>query len=86
MNAKVTMSAPRPPRQLDVRPLMAEGGEPFPKIMAAIAALQPGDTLALITPFMPSPLIEKLQGEGFEARPERRHDGAWETRFRRGDA
>jgi uncharacterized protein (DUF2249 family) len=78
------MSAEPPKiRTLDIRPVMRRGDEPFPKIMAAVAALAPGDSLLLVTPFLPSPLIEKLQGEGFSARPERRGDGSWQTQFRR---
>lgn len=74
---------PRPPRSLDVRPLLANGIEPFPRVMEAVARLGAGDSLTLVTPFLPSPLIEKLQSEGFEARPTRRTDGAWETRLRK---
>jgi uncharacterized protein (DUF2249 family) len=66
---------------LDVRALMAGGEQPFPKIMRAIGKLATGDRLLLITPFLPSPLIEKLQSEGFAARPERRGDGSWQTQF-----
>ena len=74
----------QPPRTLDVRELIAEGGEPFPAIMRALGALAADETLLLITPFLPSPLIEKLQSEGFDARPERLDDGAWQTRLTRG--
>ena len=69
---------------LDVRPLFASGGEPREKILAAIAALAPGQSLALVTPFLPSPLIEKMQADGFLVRPERRTDGSWQTFFLRG--
>lgn len=68
-------------RTLDVRPIIAEGGSPLEKIMAATRSLGAQDTLVLITPFLPSPMIEKLQSEGFQARPERRSDGAWQTHF-----
>ena len=68
---------------LDVRPQIAAGGSPFEQIMTATAALAEGDALLVVTPFLPSPLIEKLQSEGFSARPERRGDGAWETQFKR---
>jgi uncharacterized protein (DUF2249 family) len=73
--------APRKPHMLDVRPLLARGEEPRETIFVAIAALGPGESLALITPFLPSPLIEKLQADGFTARPERRGDGSWLTYF-----
>lgn len=72
------------PRTLDARPLIARGEEPFPRIMAIVAALQPGESFLLVTPFLPAPLIEKLQGEGFEVRPERRADRGWQTLFTRG--
>ena len=79
------MATPRAPRSLDVRPLLARGEEPFPHVMAAVRRLGPGDVLTIVTPFLPSPLIEKLQSEGFEVRPERRSDGGWDTRLRRHD-
>ena len=75
---------PRKTRTLDLRPIIAAGDEPFTKIMAAVAEVEVGETLLLVTPFLPSPLIEKLQGDGFSARPERRSDGSWQTAFRRG--
>ena len=76
--------APRKAHTLDVRPLIANGQEPFSKIMAAMKGLAPGETLTLVTPFLPAPLIEKLGSEGFTALPERRADGGWQTRFTRG--
>ena len=68
-------------RTLDVRPLLARGEEPLEKILATIASLAPDESLALVSPFLPSPLIERLQADGFSARPERRQDGAWQTYF-----
>ena len=70
-------------RTLDVRPLIARGDEPFTAIMSAASNLSADETLLLVTPFVPSPLIEKLQSEGFTARRERRGDGAWQTTFTR---
>lgn len=68
-------------RRLDVRPLIARGEEPFKAVMAAVAALAPDEGLAITAPFLPSPLIERLQAAGYRARPERRADGAWQTFF-----
>jgi hypothetical protein len=76
-------SAPRKVRTLDVRPLIARGEEPFKKIMATLAALGPAEDFVLVSPFLPSPLIEKLHSEGFSARPQRSGDGSWQTRFSR---
>lgn len=70
-------------RTLDVRPIIADGGSPLEAVMDAVGALSETESLLLVTPFLPSPLIEKLNSEGFTARPERRNDGAWETRFSR---
>jgi hypothetical protein len=78
-----THSEARKMRTLDLRAMIAAGDEPFTRIMAAVAAVGPGETLLLVTPFLPSPLIERLQSEGFSARPERRDDGSWQTSFRR---
>jgi len=68
---------------LDVRAIMARGEQPFARIRQTVAALGPSDDLVLVTPFLPSPLIEKLRSEGFQARPERRTDGGWQTHFSR---
>lgn len=68
-------------KTLDVRPMIARGEEPFSKIMGLVAHTGPGDGFVIISPFIPSPLIEKLQSEGFTARPEHRSDGGWQTQF-----
>ena len=78
---KPNTSNRRKQRTLDVRALMAQGEEPFARIMQTVASLAPGEEFVLITPFLPSPLIEKLHSEGFQARPERRSDGGWQTHF-----
>lgn len=61
--------------------MLARGEEPFARIVAVVAALKPDEGLLLVSPFLPSPLVEKLQAEGFQARPERRADGSWQTHF-----
>lgn len=70
-------------RRFDVRKLLAEGTEPFPEIRKRVDALKPGEGLAIIAPFLPSPLIEKLRSEGFASRAEPQPDGAWVTYFSR---
>jgi uncharacterized protein (DUF2249 family) len=79
------MSAPRF-RTLDVRPLIKSGTEPFSIVRKTVDSLKSGETLLLISPFLPSPLIEILQNEGFQARPERLSDGSWQTHLSRGKA
>ena len=68
-------------KRLDVRKLIAQGIEPFPQIRTRVDALKPGEGLAVLAPFLPSPLIEKLRGENFESRVEPQADGSWITYF-----
>lgn len=78
------MSTGGPPkkfRTIDVRAMVAHGEEPRPKLFAAVAALGAHEGLIVVTPFLPSPLIERLSGDGFTARPERAADGSWRTTF-----
>lgn len=50
---------------LDVRPILASGQEPFAAVMQAAEALGPGETLRLIAPFRPVPLMSLLRNRGF---------------------
>ena len=68
-------------KTFDVRPLLAEGTEPFPAIRERVDALTPGHGLTVLAPFLPAPLIELLKSEGFESSMERRADGAWAVNF-----
>ncbi len=72
---------PKTFKPLDVRPLLAEGTEPFPLIRERVNALTAGHGLTVVAPFLPAPLIELLKSEGFESTMERRHDGAWAVNF-----
>jgi hypothetical protein len=68
-------------KRLDVRKILAAGGEPFPEIRKRVDALKPDEGIAIIAPFLPSPLIEKLRNENFESRVEPQPDGSWITYF-----
>lgn len=68
-------------KRLDVRKLIACGIEPLPEIRKSVDALATGEGLAVIAPFLPSPLIEKLRGENFQSRVEPQPDGSWITYF-----
>ena len=61
--------------------MLARGTEPFPAIRKSVDALELGDGLAIVAPFLPSPLIEKLRAEGFESRVEPLPDGSWVVYF-----
>ncbi|MGV6876340.1 DUF2249 domain-containing protein [Pseudochelatococcus sp. B33] len=76
-------SAPTEPatRDLDVRPLMRAGQEPFSTIMAATDALAPGERLRLIAPFRPVPLFQVMTNRGFAAADRALPGGDWEVIF-----
>jgi uncharacterized protein (DUF2249 family) len=69
-------------KQLDVRPILAEGGEPFKAIMSAVEALTPGQGLLLIAPFKPQPLFSVMQRKGFTHEVSELEGGDFEVRFR----
>jgi len=68
-------------KTLDVRPILAKGLEPFSKIRESIDALGPDEGLSVIAPFLPWPLIERLDREGFRARVERQLGNGWAVHF-----
>lgn len=68
-------------KRLDVRNLLARGVEPFPEIRQRVDSLKPDEGLLVIAPFLPSPLIEKLNGEGFASKIERGSGTDWMVYF-----
>ena len=68
-------------KRFDVRPLLADGIEPFPQIWEKVAGLPAGEGLLIIAPFLPSPLIERLAGEGFASKVEHGAKGEWMIYF-----
>lgn len=66
---------------VDVRPTLRAGGEPFGEIMAAIARLQPGQGLRLLATFEPVPLFHVLGSKGFSHKAKEIGGGDWEVLF-----
>ena len=77
---------PRKFKTLDVRQIIAGGREPFPEIRARIERLGPNEGLSVLAPFLPSPLIEKLGGQGFSSKVERGSGADWMVYFWRENA
>lgn len=75
--------AGRPRRELDVRPLLAQGREPFSTIMEAVDDLALGEELALRSPFDPAPLHRVLGERGFVHNVRELGPGDFETVYRR---
>lgn len=68
-------------KRFDVRGLLAKGIEPFPEIFAKAQALKSDEGLIVIAPFLPSPLVERLGGDGFASKVERGQGADWLVYF-----
>lgn len=67
--------------ELDVRDELTKGGEPFSRIMAAVAALGAGEVLHLRAPFEPVPLFGVMEKRGFGHKTEKHADDDWSVWF-----
>jgi hypothetical protein len=68
-------------KRFDVRGLLNRGIEPFPEIFARAQALKTDEGLIVIAPFLPSPLVERLSGDGFASKVERGQGADWLVYF-----
>lgn len=66
---------------LDVRPILRSGGEPFEQIMQTVKTLEPGQGLRLFATFKPSPLLHVLDRSGFSHEAKELDGGEWEVLF-----
>ena len=66
---------------VDVRPILRAGGEPFSVIMAALDHLDPGQGLRLYAPFKPAPLFALMPNRGFAHSARALDAGEWEVLF-----
>ncbi len=60
---------------LDVRPILEGGTDPFNVIMEALKTLKPGETLKVINTFEPIPLLNILKSRGYDYESERPEEG-----------
>ncbi|WP_089025520.1 DUF2249 domain-containing protein [Bradyrhizobium mercantei] len=66
---------------VDVRPILRAGGEPFSVIMSALENLAPGQGLRLYATFRPIPLFAVMQKKGFAHTEQSLEGGEWEVLF-----
>ena len=66
---------------LDVRPILRDGGEPFSVIMAALAKLEPAQGIRLYATFQPIPLFAVMAEKGFSHAETELEGGEWEVLF-----
>lgn len=67
--------------ELDVRPILRNGGEPFAAIMGAVKQLAKGQRLKLYATFKPVPLFDALASHGFTHEASPLADGEWMVIF-----
>jgi uncharacterized protein (DUF2249 family) len=67
---------------VDVRPILRAGGEPFSVIMRAVEGLEPGQGIRLFATFKPIPLFGVMGSRGFSHEAIELNDGEWEVLFR----
>jgi len=69
--------------ELDVRPILQAGGEPFSRIMQLASRIEVGAAFRLIANFEPVPLYEALAPKGFDHWTRRVAEDRWEVLFYR---
>ena len=67
--------------ELDVRPILRHGGEPFGAIMGAVNRLAKGQRLRLYATFKPEPLFHVMASQGFSHEASPLEDGEWVVVF-----
>jgi hypothetical protein len=67
---------------VDVRPILRAGGEPFAKIMEALDSLELTEGLRLLATFKPVPLFGMMGSRGFTHEARELDGGEWEVLFR----
>lgn len=67
---------------VDVRPILRAGGEPFGTIMQALDVLAPDQGLRLFATFKPVPLFGVMGSRGFTHEARELDGGEWEVLFR----
>lgn len=68
-------------KQLDVRPILKNGGEPFDNIMSFVDQLTPGESFELLATFRPDPLLQVLKGRGFSGEATELGPNFWSVVF-----
>jgi uncharacterized protein (DUF2249 family) len=66
---------------VDVRPILRAGGEPFSVIMSALEQLEPGQGIRLYATFKPIPLFAVMADKGFSHSAQALAAGEWEVLF-----
>ncbi|MBS1547522.1 MAG: DUF2249 domain-containing protein [Bacteroidetes bacterium] len=68
-------------QELDVRPILSSGQDPFNLILGKVKALHTGEALRITNDFEPIPLIQLLGKQGFRTYSELLDSNTWHTWF-----
>jgi uncharacterized protein (DUF2249 family) len=71
---------------LDVRPILAGGVDPFEAIMEKLKTINDSDTLRIINTFEPIPLLNILKKKGYDFQTVRPEDGVVHTYLEKSEA
>lgn len=69
--------------EVDARPIIKAGAEPFETIMEAMAGLADDEVLVVLAPFEPVPLEGVLSSHGFVYEADQIGEDDWRVTFRR---
>jgi hypothetical protein len=75
------VSESRVVKTLDARPLLEAGEHPVQRVLQECRALKSGEIYALVTPFLPAPLIENAEKQGLLAWTTEKEEGVYKTFF-----
>lgn len=64
-------------KTVDARPMLEQGEHPLELVIAEAKKLQTGEYLQLITPFLPTPLLDKLDNKSFRHWSEQQDEETW---------
>lgn len=67
--------------ELDVRPLLRQGEEPFSAIMDTVGKLEAGDSFVLHATMKPVPLLKVLETKGYSHVCEQLAEDHWKVTF-----
>jgi len=67
----------------DAVEMIEAGGHPLPETMSALRKLKPGQIYAIVTPFVPAPMIDKVREQGYLTWIERLGAGKFKSYFMR---
>lgn len=73
-------------KPMDVRPVLANGEDPFALVVAHSSGVADGGTMVIDAPFNPSPLRKALAGRGFSSYARKLAEGHWRVFFRKDGA